>query len=320
MEFEMKQATFASMIYESKKKETRREKFLREMNRAIPWARLVSLIEPHYPKTGNGRRPMPLEQMLRIYFMQQWYSLSDPAMEDSLYDIESMRRFANIELGEDPVPDETTILNFRRLLELHQLTTELLENVNEFLEERGLLLRGGSIVDASIVSAPSSTKNREKKRDSEMSSTCKGNKWYFGMKVHVGVDATSGLVHTVEVTTAKDHDVTMLPNLVRKDDQAVFGDKGYFSDDLKHATREDGVYWGVLEKRKRGKGLSSSQKKRNKKHASIRAKVEHCFRIIKCQFGYVKTCYRGLEKNAMQIYSLVALGNLYQVRHQLAKT
>jgi IS5 family transposase len=316
----MKQTTFASMVYENKKKETRREKFLREMNRAIPWNRLVSLIEPYYPKAGNGRHPMPLEQMLRIYFMQQWYSLSDPAMEDSLYDIESMRRFANIELGEDPVPDETTILHFRRLLEQHQLTAKLLEDVNAFLEEKGLLLKGGSIVDASIISAPSSTKNRGKKRDMEMSSTKKGNKWYFGMKVHVGVDAKKGLVHTVEVTTAKNHDSTMLPNLVREDDQAVFGDKGYFSDDLKREAREDGVYWGVLEKRKRGKGLSSSQQKRNKKHASIRAKVEHCFRIIKCQFGYIKTRYKGLEKNAVQVYSLIALGNLYQVRHQLANT
>jgi len=316
----MKQITFASMIYENKKKETRREKFLRAMNQAIPWDRLVSLIEPYYPQAGNGRRPMPLEQMLRIYFMQQWYNLSDPAMEDSLYDIESMRRFADIDLGEDPVPDETTILHFRRLLEQHELTARLLEDVNTFLEEKGLLLKGGSIVDASIISAPSSTKNREKKRDTKMSSTRKGNKWHFGMKVHVGVDAKSGLVHTVEVTTAKDHDVTVLPNLVREDDQALFGDKGYFSDNLKREAREDGVYWGVLEKRKRGKGLSSSQKKRNKKHASIRAKVEHCFRVIKCQFGYVKTRYRGLEKNAVQVYSLVALGNLYQVRHQLVNT
>jgi IS5 family transposase len=316
----MKQTTFASMVYENKKKETRREKFLREMNQAVPWDRLVSLIEPYYPKSGNGRRPMPLEQMLRIYFMQQWYSLSDPAMEDSLYDMESMRRFAKIEMGEDPVPDETTILNFRRLLEQHQLTAQLLEDINAFLEDKGLLLKGGSIVDASIIPAPSSTKNRGKKRNPEMSSTRKGNKWYFGMKVHVGVDAKSGLVHTVEVTTAKDHDVTVLPNLVREDDRAVFGDKGYFNDDLKREAREDGIYWGVLDKRKRGKGLSSSQKKRNRKHASIRAKVEHCFRIMKCQFGYVKTCYRGLEKNAVQIYSLVALGNLYQVRHQLAKT
>ena len=316
----MKQTTFASMVYENKKKETRRERFLREMNRAIPWDRLVSLIEPHYPKAGNGRPPMPLEQMLRIYFMQQWYSLSDPAMEDALYDIESMRRFAGIELGEDPVPDETTILHFRRLLEQHHLTAKLLEDINAFLGDKGLLLKGGSIVDASIIPSPSSTKNREKKRNREMSSTRKGNQWYFGMKMHVGMDAKSGLVHTVEVTTAKDHDVTMLPNLLREDDRAVFGDKGYFSDELKRKARAGGIYWGALEKCKRGKGLSSSQKKRNKKHASIRARVEHVFRIIKCQFGYNKTRYRELEKNAVQVYGLVALGNLYQVRHQLAKT
>ncbi len=316
----MKQITFASMAYENKKKETRRERFLREMDQVIPWDRLISLIEPHYPKAGNGRRPMSLNQMLRIYFMQQWYSLSDPAMEDSLYDIESMRRFAGIELGEEPVPDETTILNFRRLLEQHQLTSALFEEVNAFLGERGLLLRGGSIVDATIISAPSSTKNREKSRDPEMSSTKKGNRWHFGMKVHVGTDAKSGLAHTVEVTTAKEHDITALPKLVREDDRAVFGDKGYFSDDLKREARGDGVYWGVLDKRKRGSDLSSTQKKRNRKLASVRAKVEHAFRIMKCQFGYIKTRYRGLEKNTVQVYSLMALGNLYKVRYQLAKT
>lgn len=316
----MKQITFASMAYDNKRKETRRERFLRNMDQVIPWDRLVSLIEPHYSKAGNGRRPMPLEQMLRIYFMQQWYNLSDPAMEDSLYDIESMRRFAGIELGEEPVPDETTILNFRRLLEQHQLTSALFKEVNTFLGERGLLLRGGSIVDATIISAPSSTKNREKSRDPEMSSTKKGNTWHFGMKVHLGTDAKSGLTHTVEVTTAREHDITALPKLVRKDDRAVFGDKGYFSDDLKREARRDGVYWGVLDKRKRGSDLSSTQKKRNRKHASVRAKVEHVFRIMKCQFGYIKTRYRGLEKNTVQVYSLMALGNLYQVRHQLAKT
>ena len=316
----MKQITFASLAYENKKKETRREGFLREMDQAVPWDRLVAQIEPHYPKAGKGRRPMPLEQMLRIYFLQQWYSLSDPAMEEALYDIESMRRFAGIELVEEPVPEETTILNFRRLLERQQLTSVLFEEVNKFLGEQGLLLRGGSIVDATLISSPSSTKNREKSRDSEMSSTKKGNKWHFGMKVHVGVDAKSGLTHTVEVTTAKRHDITELPNLVREEDRAVFGDKGYFSDSLKRKAREEGVYWGVLDKRKRGSDLSSTQKKRNRKHASIRAKVEHGFRIMKCQFGYTKTRYRGLEKNAVQIYSLIALGNLYQVRYSLIKT
>ena len=175
-------------------------------------------------------------------------------------------------------------------------------------------------MDATIISAHSSTKNRENSRDSEMSSTKKGNKWHFGMNVHVGTDARSGLVHTVEITTAKEHDITRLPKLVREDDRAVFGDKGYFSDSLKREAREAGMYWGVLDKRKRGSDLSSTQKKRNRKHASIRAKVEHVFRIMKCQFGYTKTRYRGLEKNAVQIYSLLTLGNLYQVRYLLIKT
>jgi len=316
----MKQVTFASMAYENKKKQTRRERFLSEMNKAVPWERLVSRIEPYYPKAGNGRRPMPLEQMLRIYFMQQWYSLSDPGMEEALYDIESMRRFADIELREEPIPDETTILNFRRLLEQHHLTSALFEEINKLLKKQGLLLKGGSIIDATIVTASSSTKNRQKSRDSQMSSTKKGNRWYFGMKLHVGIDAKSGLSHTVQVTTAREHDVTMLPNLVREDDRAVFGDKGYFSDDRKREARKAGVYWGVLEKCKRGTTLSSSQKKRNRKHASIRAKVEYIFRIIKCQFGYTKTRYRGLEKNRVQVFSLMALANLYQVRHQLVNT
>jgi IS5 family transposase len=316
----MKQVTFASMAYENKKKQTRRERFLSEMNKAVPWERLVSRIEPYYPKAGNGRRPMPLEQMLRIYFMQQWYSLSDPGMEEALYDIESMRRFADIELREEPIPDETTILNFRRLLEQHHLTSALFEEINKLLKKQGLLLKGGSIIDATIVTASSSTKNRQKSRDSQMSSTKKGNRWYFGMKLHVGIDAKSGLSHTVKVTTAREHDVTMLPNLVREDDRAVFGDKGYFSDDRKREARKAEVYWGILEKCKRGTTLSSTQKKRNRKHASIRSKVEHVFRIIKCQFGYTKTRYRGLEKNTVQVFSLMALANLYQVRHQLVNT
>jgi len=316
----MRKITFASIAYENKKKQTRRERFLLEMNKAVPWERLVTRIEPYYPKAGNGRHPMPLEQMLRIYFMQQWYSLSDPGMEEALYDIESMRRFAGIELVEEPVPDETTILNFRRLLEQHHLTASLFEEVNEVLRERGLLLQGGSIVDATIVSSSSSTKNRQKSRDTQMSSTKKGNRWHFGMKVHVGIDARTGLSHRVKVTTAREHDITVLPNLVREDDRALFGDKGYFSDELKRKARKAGVYWGVLEKCKRGNSLSTTQRKRNRKHASIRAKVEHVFRIIKCQFGYTKTRYRGLEKNRVQVYSLMALANLYQARHQLVKT
>ncbi|NOR71739.1 MAG: IS5 family transposase [Methylomarinum sp.] len=313
----MKQLSFASLTYEHKKKQTKREKFLHEMEQVVPWSRLLNLIKPHYPKAGKGRRPMPLEVMLRIYFLQQWYGLSDPAAEESLYDIESMRRFAGLELGDDAIPDETTILNFRHLLEKHHLTSGIFEDVNIYLEEQGLLLAGGSIVDATIIHAPSSTKNKEKKRDPEMSSTKKGNTWHFGMKAHISVDAHSGLIHTVGVTTAKTHDAKVTSLLIREDDRAIFGDKGYVNEKLKKAARKAGVYWAVMEKAKPKKKLSSMQNKRNKKHASIRSKVEHPFRIIKCQFGYRKTRYRGIQKNGAQVFSLMALANLYHVRQKL---
>lgn len=313
----MNQKSFASLGYDSKKKTTRREKFLGEMEEVIPWKRLEELIERHYPKAGQGRRPMELSTMLRIHFLQQWYSLSDPAAEEALYDMESMRRFAGVELGSDPIPDETTILNFRRLLEREQLTGRLFEEVRDFLEEKKLLLRGGTILDATLISAPSSTKNPANRRDPEMSSTRKGNQWHFGLKAHIGVDAHSGLIHTVGTTTASVPDVRVATNLIREDDQAVFGDKGYVHETLKKAARSARVYWAVMEKRKPGKALSSSQKKRNRKHAKIRAKVEHPFRVIKCQFGYRKTRYRGIVKNGHQINILMMLANLYRARRSL---
>src|SRR5208337_2344437 len=201
----MKTLSFASLAYENKKKKTRREQFLEEMNQVIPWAELLQVIEKYYPKAGNGRQPMPMERMLRVYFMQQWYGLSDPAMEDALYDIESMRRFADIDLSVDVVPDETTILNFRHMLENHSLTKNIFEKVNNYLAEKGLLLHEGTIVDATIINAPSSTKNREKTRDKEMSSTRKGNQYYFGMKAHIGTDTGRGLAHDVVVTDAAVH-------------------------------------------------------------------------------------------------------------------
>lgn len=313
----MKQLSFASLTYDHKKKQTKREKFLKEMEQVVPWKRLLNLIASHYPKAGKGRRPMSLEVMLRIYFLQQWYGLSDPAAEESLYDIESMRRFAGLELGDDAIPDETTILNFRHLLEKHHLTSAIFEDVKLYLEEQGLLLAGGSIVDATIIHAPSSTKNKAKKRDPEMSSTKKGSTWHFGMKAHISVDAHSGLIHTVGVTTAKTHDAKVTSQLIREDDRAIFGDKGYVNEKLKKAARKAGVYWGVMEKAKPKKKLSSTQNKQNKKHAAIRSKVEHPFRIIKCQFGYRKTRYRGIQKNADQVFSLMALANLYHVRQKL---
>lgn len=311
------QTTFASLAWGAKKKQTKREKFLAEMQCVVPWEKLMALIEPYYPKAGKGRRAMPLERMVRIYFLQQWYGLSDPGMEEALYDIESVRRFAGIELGDEEVPDESKILNFRHLLEAHQLTEKLLEEVNRYLSEKKLLLKEGTIVDATLIAAPSSTKNQDKARDGEMSSTKKGNNYHFGMKVHTGVDSDSGLVHTVKVTTAKVHDKQEMENLLHGEERAVFGDKGYFSDQDKRAARHKGLFWGVLDKTKSKKALSNKQRRRNRKLASIRAKVEHPFRVIKRQFGYIKTRYRGLAKNAAQIYTLFALTNLYLARRAL---
>ena len=225
----MKQTTFAGLAYANKKKQTRREKFLAEMDQVIPWSDLCALIEPHYPKptkTRGGRVPLPLMTKLRIYCLQQFYDLSDPGAEEALYDSESMRRFAGIELGEDAVPDESTILQFRRLLEKHNLTAAIFETINRYLSDQGLLLRQGTLVDATIIHAPSSTKNKRGKRDPEMSQTKKGNQWYFGMKAHIGVDGNSGLVHTVVGTTAKEADITQLDKLLHGDEQVVLGDAG----------------------------------------------------------------------------------------------
>lgn len=313
----MKQQSFASLSYQHKKKQTRRERFLSEMDQVVPWARLLNRLSPYYRQAPVGRKRIGLEVQLRIYFLQQWYGLSDPAAEEALYDIESMRRFAGLELDENTIPDETTILNFRHLLEAHELTSVLFEEVKGFLEEKKLLLSAGSILDATIIHAPSSTKNRDKRRDPEMSSTKKGNEWYFGMKAHISVDAQSGLIHTVGATTAKVHDAKVIEELIREADRAVFADKGYFSDQRKKEARAAGIFWGVLDKAKPNKKLSASQNTRNKKLASIRAKVEHPFRILKCQFGYRKTRYRGIQKNGAQLFSLFALANLYQARKQL---
>ncbi|MEL7088929.1 MAG: IS5 family transposase [Planctomycetota bacterium] len=314
----MSQLSFATLDHRNKKKRTKRERFLAEMDAVVPWAALLALIEPHYPKAGNGRRPYPLAVMLRIYFLQQWYQLSDPGAEEALYDIQSMRAFAGLELGRDTIPDETTILNFRHLLEAHDLTKAIFEAVAEHLEDKGALLRGGTIMDATLIAASPSTKNKDGRRDPEMSQSKKGNQWYFGMKAHIGVDARSGLVHTAGVTTGKVHDAKVMDNLIREDDRAVFADKGYVNQKKKRAARAAGVYWGVKEKRKPGRRLSSSQKKRNARTGPIRAKVEHVFRVLKCQFGYRKVRYRGIAKNGAQVFALLALANLFLARRQLS--
>ena len=307
----MIQISFASLAFDTKKKQTRRERFLSEMEAVVPWASLLAVIEPHYPKTGSrGRQPMRLSSMLRIYFMQQWYSLSDPGMEDALYEIESMRRFAGLDLGDDTIPDESTILKFRHLLEKHGLTAQIMNQINDMLEGRGLLLKGGTMVDATIINAPSSTKNRDKLRDPEMHQTKKGSQWYFEMKVHIGADVDSGMVHTASVTSANVSDISQLPCLLREDDKAVFGDKAYADNRIKRAARHAGVFFGVLLKGNRKYRLNAANKRFNHRMSSIRARIEHIFRIIKIQFGYTKVRYKGLAKNAAQVFSLIGLANL----------
>ena len=314
------QLSFASLDFAGKKKRTKREVFLAEMALIVPWGKLEALIVPHYPKVGaqGGRRPFRLGVMLRIYCLQQWYNLSDPGAEEALYDIQSMRAFCSLELGRDAIPDETTILNFRHLLERHELTKAIFEGVAEHLAAKGELLRGGTIVDATLIASSPSTKNREQKRDPQMTQSKKGNQWYFGMKAHIGVDAKSGLVHTAGVTTGKVHDAKVMANLVREDDTAVYGDKGYASDEKKRAAEAAGVLWGVKEKAKPGRALTKRQRARNRRFGKVRAKVEHVFRVLKCQFGYRKVRYRGIRKNGAQVFSLLALANLYLVRSRLA--
>jgi IS5 family transposase len=316
----MNKPTFASLAYDNKKKKTRREKFLQEMDQVIPWKDLTEIIEKHYPKAGNGRQPMPLGMMLRIYFMQQWYGLSDPAMEDALYDIESMRRFAGIDIVEDVIPDETTILHFRHLLERHDLTKKVFEQTQRYLTEKGLLLREGTIVDATIINAPSSTKNRDNSRDTEMKQTKKGNQWYFGMKAHVGTDSQRGLAHTIVVTNAGVHDSQVMDELLHGEEQAVYGDRAYTSEKKRREYEAKGIKWCVKRKACRHYQLSEEDLEYNHQQGRVRAKGEHAFLVVKYLWHYTKVRYKGLNKNAAQVFSLFALANLYMVRRELVVT
>lgn len=314
-----KQPSIPSLKHAMKTKQTRRERFLAEMDAVVPWGRLLALMEPHYPRTGpkGGRPPMPLETMLRVYFLQNWYALSDPMAEETLYDSEAMRRFAGIELGDDRIPDETTILNFRHLLERHALTEAVFAEVNAHLADKGITLRSGTLVDATIIDAPSSTKNKAGTRDPEMTSTKKGNDWYFGMKAHVGVDADSGVVHSLETSTAKLHDSQVWDALLHGEETSVWADKGYVSAEREAAFRGQGKVWGVMRKAPKGGPLHPIDAQINRIVSMVRAKVEHPFRVIKRQFGHVKTRYRGLAKNRAQLFTLFALGNLFLVRRRL---
>jgi IS5 family transposase len=272
-----------------------------------------------YPKASpaGGRPPLPLERMLRIYCLQQWYNLSDPGAEEALYDSITMRQFAGVRTDEDVIPDETSILNFRRLLESHQLTERLLAEINAHLSERGLLVGKGTIVDASIIDAPSSTKNAKKKRDAQMHQTRKGKQWYFGMKVHIGVDTDSGLVHTVRGTAANVADVNVLGELLHGDEESLHGDSAYHSKQLKAQAQASGIEFNVNERGTRHRPLSKRQRARNRRLSRVRATVEHPFLVVKRLWGHTKVRYRGIAKNLAQMHTLFALANVYRVRRQL---
>ena len=312
----MKQMTFASVAWNAKGRTTRRERFLAEMNAVIPWTRLTALIEPHYPKPGNGRQPMPLERMLRVYFMQQWFNLSDPQAEDALYDIEPMRRFAGIELAEDAVPDETTVLRFRHLLEAHHLTEAIFAEVRTILEQRNLLLKFGTIVDATIINAPSSTKNAARQRDPEMHQTRKGKNWYFGMKFHIG-STKQGLVHSLATGPAHEADITRLDDLLHGEESELYGDQAYWSEDHRVHCQHAGMRYRVKRRAKPGKRLTVHQKLINRSRSRHRARGEFAFHVIKRLWGFAKVRYRGIYKNTVRAFAAFALANLYLVRRRL---
>lgn len=307
----MDQKSFADLEYEHKKRKTRREKFLERMDGLMPWKRLEKKIKRHYPKPGKGRRPYPLSVMLRIHCVQLFYNLSDPAMEDMLYEIESVRRFVGVKLS-GPIPDETTILKFRHLLERNGLGKKLFDEINADLEEQGLMLREGTIVDASIISAPSSTKNQDNSRDPEMHQTKKGNQWYFGMKMHIGVDDEQGLVHSVTTTAANVHDLNEAEKLLHGNEQRVSGDAGYRGIEKRVSHLGDDVEWNVamMPGKRRQLEKSSQAEQDELRKAQVRAKVEHPFHYVKRIFGYQKLRYRGLAKNTNRIHLLLGFTNL----------
>ena len=310
------QRTFASVAWSQKGKVTRRERFLAEMDAVIPWAALLALIEPHYPKAGRGRQPLGLEKMLRIYFLQQWFNLSDPQAEDAIYDSESMRRFARVELSEDVVPDETTILRFRHLLEQHALTEAIFAAIRDLLIAKRLLLKAGTIVDATIIAAPSSTKNATKSRDPEMKQTRKGKNWHFGMKLHIGSDR-KGRVHRVTATHAAAADITQMPHLLHGDETTVFGDQAYWKEADRQAFAARGVRYRVNRRPASKAGLSERWRAINRARSRTRARGEHPFHVVKRLWGFAKVRYRGLAKNLARAQTMFALANLYVVRRQL---
>lgn len=311
------QSSFSQAEFAAKKKTTRREKFLARMEEVIPWAKLLAVLAPHYPKGERGRPPIGLERMLRIYFLQQWYGLADEALEDALYDSQALRGFARIDLAAEGVPDATTLLKFRRRLETHDLCQGLFTAINADLTARGLLLREGTLVDATLIAAPPSTKNKEKQRDPEMHQTRKGNQWYFGMKAHIGADRDSKLVHTVVVTAANVADITKTAELLHGQETQVHADAGYTGVEKRAeiTALNRPIDWQIARKRGQLKTMTEGAEKETlktmeKAKASVRAFVEHPFHILKNLFRHRKVRYRGLAKNGHQLYTLFGLANV----------
>ena len=318
----MSQRSFASAEYAMKKKRTRRERFLAEMERIVPWSRLIAVIEPLYPKSGRvGRPPIGVPKMLRMYCVQQWYSLADEALEDALYDSQALRDFVGIDLSRESVPDATTLLKFRRLLQDNDLTRALFDEINAHLTYQGLLMRAGTIVDATIIAAPSSTKNEGKTRDPDMHQTKKGNQWFFGMKAHIGLDAESGIVHSVVATAANVGDITQAGALLHGEEEVAFGDAGYRG--VNKREEAQGPRWHVAMQPGKRRKLELTRKwarlleQAEQLKASVRAKVEHPFHVVKNLFHHKKVRYKGLAKNAAQLFSLFALANLIIAKRRL---
>ena len=315
----MRQKTFSSLGFEIHGKQTRRQRFLDEMDTIVPWRKLCRLIEPHYPNGDRGRPPIGIERMLRIYFLQVWFNLSDPGVEDALYDSAAMRSFVDIDLGREPAPDETTICKFRHLIEANGLGEQLFAAVNKHLSAKGIKVGTGSIMDATIIAAPSSTKNEEGKRDPEMHQTKKGNQWYFGMKAHIGVDSKAKIVHSVAATAANVHDSRVIDDILHGDETRVWGDSAYQGQReaiLKAAPRARDF---THHRGNRASALSDEEVAKNRTKSRVRAHVEHPFRILKCVFGFHKVCYRGIAKNLNRLQVSFALVNLYIKRHQLMR-
>jgi IS5 family transposase len=315
----MKQKTLATLGFDKYTKTTRRAVFLGEMDRVVPWSELCALIEPVYPKPGNGRPPVGLDRMLRIYFLQHWFNLSDPAVEEALYDSNAMRAFVGIDLGREPVPDETTVCKFRHLLESHELGRGLFEQVARHLQGQGLKVAGGTIVDATIINAPSSTKNESGERDPEMKQTRKGNQWYFGMKAHIGVDSKTKLIHSVAATPANVHDSQALAHLLHGAETRVWGDSAYVGQTEVIRRVAPHARDFTQAKASRHKALSAVQRAKNRNKSKVRAKAEHAFLVIKRLFGFAKVCYRGIAKNANRLFVACALANLFMVRRTLLR-